>query len=386
MLTNEPKFVGQPILVVAAEDEWIAAEALERIKVDLQPLPFVVDPLESLYPGGPDAREGGNVANRGLDLQTIKWSAKDFARAGEDKLPMGQPAEEWVYGDIEAGFKDAKVIIEESFVTATYSHHSMEPRSAMAYWQNGKCHLFASTQSSSFSRPFAARYVGVEPEDLVYVTEYCGGGFGSKASAYPYMAIPAHMSKKVGRPCMLRISRAEEYYLGSARAGYQGYARIGFRENGRISAADLYVVAENGPNTGFPDFRNYGTATSIVYQPENMRWRGIPVLTNTPPCGAQRGPGENQTATAIEPLIDKAARELGMDRLEIRRINAPDENGKYGPKRQPVTSARLREALDQGAERFNWAEKKGPQRSTQWQQGHWRRHRPGLPFGRQQRL
>ncbi len=357
MLSNEPKFVGQPILAVAAEDEWVAAEALEKIKVDLQPMPFVVDPLDSLYPDGPNARQEGNVANRKLDLQTIKWSAKDFAKAGEGQLPMGKPAEEWTYGDLEAGFNDAALVLEENFVTATNSHHSMEPRSAMAYWQNGKCHLFGSTQSSSFSHRFAAKYVGVEPQDLVYVTEYCGGGFGSKATSYPYMAIPAHLAKKTGRPVMLRITRAEEYFLGSARAGYQGRVKLGFRADGKITAADVYVVAENGPNTGFPDFRNCGNAMSIVYQPENMRWRGIPVLTNTPPCGAQRGPGENQTATAIEPILDKAARELGIDRLAIRKINAPDSSGKYGPKRQPLTSAHLVEALDRGAEMFNWTEK-----------------------------
>jgi len=120
----------------------------------------------------------------------------------------------------------------------------------------------------------------------------------------------------------------------------------------------MYVVQDNGPNSGFWDFRNAGHTVSIVYQPEAMRWRGISVLTNTPPRGPQRGPGENQTALAVEPLIDKAARELGMDRMEIRRINAPDNDGKEGHEQGPMTSAYLKDALDKGAELFDWEEKK----------------------------
>lgn len=357
ILTNEPLYVGEPILAVAAVDELTAANAIEKIKVDLEQLPFTLDPLDSLYPAGPNARTNGNVANVRLKLQTVKWEAGDFAKAGDDRLPLGKPAESWEYGDLEAGFRDAKLVLEESFVTAGYSHHSMESRSAMAYWQNGKCILHGSSQSQTFIVPEMARFIGISPQDLILVAEFCGGGFGSKGTAYPVMSIPAHLSKKTGRPVMMRITRAEEYSIGSARPGFQGYAKMGFRADGRITAADIFVVQENGPNMGFWDFRNAGETVSIVYQPLAMRWRGISVLTNTPPRGPQRGPGENQTAAAIEPIIDKAARRLGIDRVAIRRINAPDNDGKVGEERDPVTSAYLKNALDKGAQRFNWTER-----------------------------
>jgi xanthine dehydrogenase molybdenum-binding subunit len=357
ILTMEPLFVGEPILALAAVDETTAADAIEKIEVDLEPLPFTLDPLDSLYPGGPNARANGNVANVRLDLQEIKWEAGDFA-VPDGELPKGRPAEEWAYGDLEAGFSEARLVIEQSFVTAGFSHHSMEPRTAMAYWQNGKCYVHGSSQSQSYVVPTLAQYLDIEPENLVYIAEFCGGGFGSKGSAYPVMSIPGHMAKKTGRPVMMRISRHEEYAIGSARPGFQGHVKIGFREDGRITAIDMYIVQENGPNIGFWDFRNAGSAVSIVYQPLAMRWRGISVLTNTPPRGAQRGPGENQIAAAIEPLVDKAARELGIDRVEIRRINAPDMDAKYGPEQVPLTSAYLKDALVQGAERFSWKEKK----------------------------
>lgn len=358
ILTNEPLYVGDPILAVAAVDETTAQDAIEAIHIEYEPLPFTVDPLDSLHPGGPTARLDGNVANRGVKLQTIKWTAKDFAVAGDGQLPEGKPAEEWSYGDVEAGFKQAKLVLDESFVVAGYSHHCMEPRTAMAYWQNGKCHVFGSSQSQSFAIPGLARYIGIKPQDLVFIAEYCGGGFGSKGAPYPQMAIPAHMAKKTNRPVMMRVSRTEEFFIGQARAGFQGRAKVGFREDGRIVAVDAYVVAENGPNIGFPDFRNFGHTISMVYQPLAMRWRGIPVLTNTPFRGPQRGPGENQTAVAMEPILDKAARKLNLDRVAIRTINAPDNNAKHGHERATVTSAYLKDALAKGAAKFNWEEKK----------------------------
>ncbi len=362
ILTAEPVFVGQPIMAVVAESEQQAADALAEISVDLQPLPFCMDPLESLKPNGPDALSGGNVANRkGVKFQKIKWNAKDYAIAGDDKLPMGKAAIEWSFGDLDKGFENAKVIVEETFVSSANAHHAMEPRSAAAYWQNGKCHIWGSTQSSSFAVPSIARYIGIKPSDVVMVSEYCGGGFGGKGYAYPLMALPALVSKKFGgRPVMYRVSRAEEFYNGSARAGFQGWVKVGFKSDGKISAIDAYVVQDNGPTTGFWDFQNFGDAASVVFQPESMRYRGIPVLTNTPPKGPQRGPGENQTANILEPIIDKAARKLGMDRLAVRLANAPGDGGKgakIGGKQLPLTSAYLREALEQGAKMFKYDER-----------------------------
>ena len=359
ILNSEPRFVGEPILAVAAETETAAADAVNKIKLDLEPLPFVTDPLESLFPRGPDARTNGNVANVRLKLQQIKWTAKDFAEAGDDKLPMGKPAEQWQFGDLEGNFKKSDLILEETFVTAGYGHHSMEPRSAMAYWQNGKCHVYGSAQSQQFMIFGLSRYIGIKPPQLVYNGAFCGGGFGSKGAPYAEMAIPAHMSKKLGgRAVLMRVSRAEEHYIGKGRPGFQGWVKIGFRKDGRILACDMYIVQENGPNVGFWDFRNAGNSFSIVFQPEAMRWQGISVLSNTPVRAAQRGPGENQTAAAVEPIIAKAARQLGLDQVAIRRINAPDNNGRYGAKQGPITSAYLKDALDKGAKLFNWEEKK----------------------------
>jgi CO/xanthine dehydrogenase Mo-binding subunit len=372
-LTNEPLYAGEPILAVAAVDELTAADAIERIHVDLEPLPFVIDPIESLRPGSPNARTDGNVwipapppapgsqpqgGPPRPQLQSIKWTAEDFAEEQHGRMPMGKPGEEWSYGDLEAGFKNAAHIVDETFVVQSTGHHPMETRSAMAYWQNGKLYLHASTQSVQRTVDGIARWCGIQPSQVVLICEYTGGGFGSKGAGAVSMAIPAMLSKKANAPVMMRVSREEESYFGRARTNMTGRVKIGFRADGRITALDLFIVQDNGPYGPMGDHRSAGNAASLIYQPEAMRWRAINVLTNTPPRTQQRSPGPMQANGIIEPAITKAAAKLGIDQVEIRKINAPAGKALYGPQRRHVTSAFVREALDRGMQQFNWNERK----------------------------
>ena len=356
LLTLEPGYIGAPIMLVAAEDETTAQDAIEKVRIEYEQLPFHVDPLASLHPDAPDARTDGNVGAAGVKFQTLKWTREDFDNAGT-RMPAGKAAQEWVYGDLDATFARCKLVLDETFVHASNSHHSMEPRTAMAYWQNGKCILHVSSQSQSFITPAIAGMIGIPPTDLVVVAEYCGGGFGSKGGAYPLQALPALLSRKINRPVMMRISRAEEYYHGSARLGFQGQVKLGFAEDGRLLAADLYVIQENGACQSFFDFRNAADGLSILYQPEAMRWRGMPVYANSIIRSAQRGPGYNQIAHIMEPLLDKAARELKIDRLAIRLKNAGGHQAAFGAKRATVSSCYIKEALEKGAAQFGWQER-----------------------------
>ena len=365
-LTNEPLYVGDPILAVAAENETAAADAIDKIVLDLEPLPYTVDPLETLYPGGPNARDfNTTVGGFGQPPQakTLKWTARDFADAQEGQLPTGEATGTWTYGDLDAGFKKAHLVLDESWVTNSNIHHCLETRSTMAYWENGKCIVHGSTQSQSMSKAGLAGMLGLKPDELVYIAEYCGGGFGSKIVTYPTMSIAPLMAKKTGRPVMLRISRAEEYAIGTGRPGFQGRVKIGFSKQGRVTALDLYIVQENGPYGNGTDHGAAADAVSVLYQAEAMRYRGLSVVTNTTPKGAQRGPGKNQVVEGLEPIISKAARTLGIDQVEIRRINAADKNSNYGGPlpngmRQRFASIYQKEALAKGAEMFKWAEKK----------------------------
>ncbi len=132
ILTNEPLHVGAPIAAIAAVSEQLATDALEKIELVVEPLDFTVDPLQALHPTGPSARSDGNAIMGGFNAEVVehRWTAADFAAAQPGELPMGEPTRAWRFGDIEAGFAESKLVIEESFVVGSNSHHSMEPRLA----------------------------------------------------------------------------------------------------------------------------------------------------------------------------------------------------------------------------------------------------------------
>jgi CO/xanthine dehydrogenase Mo-binding subunit len=366
-LTMEPLYDGEPILAVAAVDELTAAEAIERIRIDFERLPFVVDPLDTLRPGGPNPRTDGNiwVAQQGSTptVAELKWTEADFAEAQHGRLPMGKTRDGWSYGDLDAGFKDAALVLDETFVTPDVSHQTLETRSAMAYWQNGKVYVYTGSQSTAQTVPAIARWLNIDASKVVFISEYTGGGFGSKITGGVSMIIPALLSKKANAPVMMRISREEETFIGRARPGFQGRMKVGFTKEGRIVALDMFVISDNGPYDAQGDAPTSGHMVSLLYQPKAMRWRGVTVLTNTPPRSAQSSPGGLQGIAIIEPIIAKAARNLGIDQVAIRRLNCPEGKAEYGPpvkgKLQHATSAFLKEALDRGAEQFKWSEKIG---------------------------
>ena len=368
-LTKEPLYEGEPILAIAADSEELAAEALERVVVDLEPLDFVVDPLDSLRPGGPNGRTEGNVFV-GQNARTLKWTAADFEQIAQGKFPFNaEHAETQALGDVDAVLKASDLVLEEVWHQQTTTHQPLESRTAMAYWRNNKLYLHGSTQSVAQTVPNIARWVGIPPNEansrVVLISEYTGGGFGSKIPGTQTMAIPALMSKKLnGRPCMMRITREEETYIGRTRPGVQAGIRMGFRKDGKVTAIDAYVIEPAGPYRRQGDHQNAVNIASLVYQPEAIRFRGISVATNTPPGTSQRAPGGLQSAVMFEPMIDKAARKLGIDEIEIRKINAPVTGSKFGLSEAPgrprttVTSAFVREALDKGRVAFNWDERR----------------------------
>jgi xanthine dehydrogenase molybdenum-binding subunit len=465
-LTNEPLYQGEPILAIAAIDENTAAQAIEAIVIEFEPLPFVVDPIESLRPGGANARTQGNVwmrptappaapgargpansaagasaatgaqvpagappaagsagggraaaadappagaaragaaapaaagapaasgaapaaaagaaagaaaarggrGGRGAaagapappQIAVWKWTDEDFAKAGPGQMPMGKATDEWVFGNIEEGFKKADLILDETFMTQSTGHQPLETRTAMAYWQNGKLFLHGSTQSTVQTVASVARWTGLTPDKVVIISEYTGGGFGSKIPGAISMAIPALLSKKANAPVMMRITREDEHFIGRARPGILARVKLGMRKDGRITAIDMYAICDNGPYDAQGDGRSAGTTISLAYQPETMRWRGLTVLTNTPPKTSQRAPGGAQGIGLFEPILSKAAKKLGLDQVEVRKINAPAGHAPFGPalpngKQAYVTSAFVKEALDKGHELFEWDAKK----------------------------
>jgi CO/xanthine dehydrogenase Mo-binding subunit len=376
-IASEPMYQGEPIAAVAAVDELTATEAIEKIKVEYEPLPWVVDPMVTLRPGAPNARAEGNVW-RPPQVTEFKLPESAVAELNEGRIPMlaETPVPAWEVGSVEEGFKKADLIVDETIVHQSTGHQAMEPRSAMAYWQNGKLYLHGSTQSVARTVATVAQWMNIPEDQVIVISEYTGGGFGGKIPGAHSMVIPALLSRKAGRPVLMRISREEENYIGRARPGIHLRARIGFRKDGRITAMDLCAIADCGPYANQGDAGTLASTATSLYNPETIRYRGISVLTNTPPRVAQRAPGGEQASAMLEPLVSKAARQLGVDQVEIRKINAPSTGSEFGappaaaavaaakaagrpaPGRTFFTSCHLREALDMGATLFNWEERK----------------------------
>jgi len=356
-LTNHPRFEGEPILAIAAVDEETAAAAIEEIDIEFEPLPFVLDPLDSLRPGGPNAYVEGNQFGED-GWSELKWSAADFARIDAGGIPENPECPtEWTKGDPEAAFNDSVLILEEAIVHQSVTHHPMEPRTNMAYWDDDHLYAFVSTQSTQQTKFALAGQLNIDPEDITFVSEFTGGGFGSKIAGSTIQQLPALFSRKLGgTPVMHRITRYEENYIGRARPGFQAWLKMGFLADGQCNAIDLIVVEEGGAY-GSRDYNTGGMIADLTYTPQNMRFRGVGLYTNTPPKAAQRGPGGAQIIAMMEPILEKGARELGVDRLQAHIINAPGPDVEFGPRGTTLTSVHAREALEMGAEMFDWAGK-----------------------------
>jgi len=373
-LTNEPMYQGEPVLAVAATDELTAAEAIEKIKIRWEPLPFSVDPVATLLPGAMTARVEGNVWVRPTpvagqppgvpEVQDLKWTQAEVDEYHAGRLPMGKDTDpEWKYGDLEAGFKKADVVLDETFVTPNTSHQCLEARSSMAYWQNGKLYIHLSTQSTVQTVMSVVRWLDLQPENVVLIGEYCGGGYGAKGTGTVTDIIPALLSKKTGTPVQMRMSREEEHAVGGARPALHGRMKAGFTKDGKLVALDMYTVVEGGPYGPGGDGNSAGRFAALMYSPEAMRWRGVTAITNTPPRRAQSQPGGMQGIVLMEAVMDKAARKLGVDQVQIRKLNAPAGRQAFGPpnaqgNRTTTTSCFLKETLDKGSEMFKWEERK----------------------------
>ena len=159
-----------------------------------------------------------------------------------------------------------------------------------------------------------------------------------------------------------------------------GRAKAGFAKDGRITALDLFIVEDNGSYGPMGDYRSAALAASL----SGSRWRcagaALAVLTNTPPRSQQRSPGPMQANAIMEPVVTKAAKQLGLDQVAIRRINSPEGKALYGPprpngQRGHITSAFVKDALDRGAALFNWDERKARSGKRQRRKGPRRRRR-----------
>ncbi len=336
-----PTFQDQPVLVdevvrhagdgvaaVAAVSEQIAAEAAERIVVDYEPLPSVLDPLEALREDAPRVHAGKSNIYNSLVIRR---------------------------GDVAKGFAQSDRIFEGRFTTQMVEHVTLEPHAAIADWDaNGRLTVWATIGRITLARGDLARTLGLPMSRIRLIGTIVGGNFGGKneISQEPVLAL---LSKKSGRPVKGVFTRRDEFVSSTVRHPFVMDYKTGVATDGRILARTARLVLDGGAYCSWSE-TTLGKSCILAagpYRIDHVHCEAIVVYTNKTVSGAMRGFGAPQVCFAYESHMDDIAAALGIDPLEIRLRNA-FENGSVSPTGQELQSVVVKECLLRAAERFGW--------------------------------
>jgi xanthine dehydrogenase YagR molybdenum-binding subunit len=328
------RYVGAPVAAVAAISPAAAQEAVERIEVDYQPLPFVAD-LER-------AREA--------DAPPVYDAAS--APAGSPSgfpAPSGLPVHGNVRGparsargDIERGFAQADVVVEGEYRTQVQTHCCLEPHAIVADWRDDGLTVYLSTQFTAGVRGELAAAFGLPLSKVRVVADAIGGGFGSKSTLGNYGRIAVALSREARAPVRLVLDRVEEQTDAGNRPGTWQRLRLGARRDGTLTALSLVSYGTAGVNLG----AGVGNVAEALYDCPNFEGAQHDVFINGGPACAMRAPGNVQGAWGVEQTIDELAERLGLDPLTLRDRIDPS----------PVR----REERRIGSERAGWGRRHAP--------------------------
>jgi len=338
LVTDQVRYRGDALAAVAAETEEIALLALEAIEVEYEPLDGIFDAVEAMQP----------------DAVKV-WADKENIHSHQ--------VESW--GDIEEGFAQADVIVENTFQTSYQEHAMLETESAIALIDlDGSMLVFASAQAPHRDRIQIARALGV-PEAMVReITPHIGGAFGGKDEAHIqiHAALLANMTR---RPVRIVRSREESILTHVKRHPIQTQYRMGATKDGKLTAIHLVGIGDTGPyiNAGEEVMMVMGSYGSSPYFVPHVKTEAYTIFTNNPIGGAFRGFGVPQVTLAFEGLMDALARELEMDPLEIRLINGLKTGQQFQPGSVVRQGEGLVACLDRVVELSNWKNREKEGRS-----------------------
>ena len=333
---GKTRYVGEEVAAVAAIDPDIAEEAIDLIEVDWEPLPGVFDAEEAMQDGAPLVHDdkSNNIAMT-MDIER---------------------------GNIAQAFAESDVIVEDTFQSMPQWHCSIETIGSVAeYSPNGKYTIYMNTQTLFNARYRIATALGVPETDVRIIQSAVGGGFGGKSCDDNNALVAAVLSCKAGKPVKLINTREEEFLAGCRpRVFMKINVKLGFKKDGRIRAKHIKVIADNGAYsakapaiTGVAAMRH-----DTCYKYSDVKTEAYLVYTNKIPTGAFRGFGNPSAEWAVEQAIDLGAHELGIDPIEIARINAA-ETGYVSPHGNRVTSCELKQCLDMAEKMIDWKTQRG---------------------------
>ena len=345
LATDRVRFIGEKVAAVAADDPDTAERALSLIEVEYEELPAVFDPLEAIKQGAPILHDDP--------------AAYEGALLPVPDLPNASSRLEIAHGDIEQGFAESDRIFEHTFRLAGTHQGYIEPHACVvAVGADGSAEVWATNKAIYGLRTILSEALELSEDQVRVYTTHVGGDFGGKQST---MDIPLAyvLAQRTGRPVKMVMSYAEELTAGNIRHPAVITLRTGVKSDGRLWAQDAHVIYNSGAYAGFKPGGNLGGYTVVggSYRMPHVRSESLMVYTNTVPGGFMRTPGVPQMIFAVESQIDIIARELGMDPVEFRRLNALREGDRTatGSRYEQI---RCLETIDLAATASGWNDPK----------------------------
>ncbi len=302
-------YEGHAIAAVAATNPHTAEEATRLIDVRYEPLPPVLDVRRAMEPGAPLLHGDLFTDTGGVRASTPSNIAAHHIYAE---------------GDVEAGFARAELVVEREFTTATVHQGYIEPHNALAYWSvDGQLTVECSSQGHFMVRDELSGVLQWPISKVRVIPTEIGGGFGGKTTSY-LETLAALLSRTSGRPVKMTMDRTEVLLATGPTPGTYERVKIGVTKDGRITAAQAYLVFEAGAFPGSAITAGC-LAAFAPYKLDSFRIDGFDVVVNKPKSTAYRAPGATQTEFAVESVVNEICERLGMDRLEFRLRNAATE-------------------------------------------------------------
>jgi 4-hydroxybenzoyl-CoA reductase subunit alpha len=293
------RYRGEPVAAVAAVDQASAQAALSAIVLDIEALPA--------YFSAADARTEGTVLLH-------------------DNKPGNVEREvDQTFGDVDAGFAAADLVREQTFHYAEVAHGQIELNCALATWEPERARLTSrsTTQVPYYLHLTLTQCLGLDSAQVRVVKPFVGGGFGHRVEPLNFEMITGALARAAGGTVRTEQSREDSFLTHRGRPETDIRLKLGLKRGGEITAVDCEIVQRGGAYGGYGlvTILYAGALLHALYRVGAVRYRGVRIYTNTPPCGAMRGHGAVDARHAFEALLDAMAGELGLDPFALRRAN-----------------------------------------------------------------
>ncbi|MGQ4833020.1 MAG: xanthine dehydrogenase family protein molybdopterin-binding subunit [Candidatus Asgardarchaeia archaeon] len=330
---DKVRYIGEAIVLIAAETKEIAKIAAGKIKIEYEDLPAVLDPREAMKEDAPWIHDFGNVFTH-YKIRT---------------------------GDVEKAFKEADLIIENEYQTNYQEHLYLEPQGALAIPEGNAITIYSSTQCPFYVQKAVAKVLGIPRSKVRVVVTTVGGGFGGKEDVPSWVAAEAAVLAWITKkPVLMEYDREEDLETTSKR--HPGYIRYksAFKKDGTLIGIKVeYIIDAGAYSTLSPAVIFRGTVHALgPYKIPNVWIDGYAVATNKVPTGAYRGFGSPQVIFAYEQQIDEAAYKLGLDPAEIRLKNGWELGDKTPTGQILRYSVGLKDTIRKAIEVSKWYEKR----------------------------